>query len=159
MKSIYWDSICYRLADGKIKDDVVEVWNIHHNEDLVYDSFRVFEYEEEFYMFTLRREQNSSWYGYKISLEDKKELMDLEDYWEIRKYFEYLENSQGIVQNNIKELLETKSVSIYQMAKDLNLSYPSAHSLVNRKDLFETKFGNLLKIADYLDVSIEDLYK
>ena len=76
-KSIYWDFICYRLADGEIKEDVKEIWNIHHSKDLVYDSFRIFKYEGEFYIFTLKREQNSSWYGYKISLEDREEIMKL----------------------------------------------------------------------------------
>lgn len=61
--------------------------------------------------------------------------------------------------NNIKSLLEKQDLSINKMATDLGMAYKVAHDLVNRDDLSTTQFGTLLKVADYLNVSIEELYK
>ena len=63
------------------------------------------------------------------------------------------------MQNNIKDLLEQKEVSIKQLSTVFNDNYSFTHLLVNRKDLSETQAGTLKKTADFLGVSIEDLYK
>jgi DNA-binding Xre family transcriptional regulator len=63
------------------------------------------------------------------------------------------------MKNNIKALLEERDISINKFATDLGMYYKTAHELVNREDLSDTKVGTLQKVAEYLKVKIEDLYK
>lgn len=61
--------------------------------------------------------------------------------------------------NCIKEVLQQKDISIKKMAEDLKMDYSQAHKLVNRSSLDTIQLATLIKIAVYLDVEIEDLYK
>lgn len=61
--------------------------------------------------------------------------------------------------NNIQALLNNKGISIKQMSKDLELTYARAHSLATRDSLETIALGRVAKIADYLNVNIEMLYK
>ena len=65
----------------------------------------------------------------------------------------------NVKHNNIKNILEEKNISIRQLSKDLDFSYSFAHNLVNRDSLEATQLGTIIKIAVYLDVSIEKLYR
>ena len=60
--------------------------------------------------------------------------------------------------NNIKRILKEKNISIKKMARDVGLDYSLAHDLVNRENLSYTRVGTLKKVADYLDVSIDELF-
>jgi DNA-binding Xre family transcriptional regulator len=65
----------------------------------------------------------------------------------------------GIAKSNIKSILEEKGISIRKLSMDLGMAYANAHDLVNREDLADTKLGTLIQVADYLKVSIEDLFE
>lgn len=45
------------------------------------------------------------------------------------------------------------------MAIELKMDYKTAHNLANREDLSTTQLGTLKKVADYLEVSIEEMYE
>lgn len=62
------------------------------------------------------------------------------------------------MKNKIKYLLKEKGISIRQLSMDLNMDYPTAHALVNRKDLKATQLGTLYDVAKYLNVEITALY-
>lgn len=61
--------------------------------------------------------------------------------------------------NNINILLQKKGISIRKMAIELKMDYKTAHNLANREDLSTTQLGTLKKVADYLEVSIEEMYE
>ena len=61
--------------------------------------------------------------------------------------------------NNILAILDEKGISIREMAMAINMDYAGMHRLVNRASLDTTKLGTLMKIAEYLNVDIQDLYK
>lgn len=61
--------------------------------------------------------------------------------------------------NNILTILDEKGISIREMAMAINMDYAGMHRLVNRESLDTTKLGTLVKIANYLNVGIQDLYK
>jgi hypothetical protein len=74
------------------------------------------------------------------------------------------------MKNNIKKLLdnkvwvnefgeEKKGISINKFANDLDMYYKTAFALVKREDLSDTKMGTLQKVAEYLEVNVEELYK
>lgn len=56
-------------------------------------------------------------------------------------------------------MLNQNNISIRQFAKDLDLDYSYAHNLVNREDLSETRLGIIIRVAKYLEVNIEQLFK
>ena len=60
--------------------------------------------------------------------------------------------------NNIEDILNKKNISIKKLGEDLNITYKGIHNLVKREYLDSTIFGTLLKVADYLDVDIKELY-
>ena len=72
--------------------------------------------------------------------------------------FSTVEND-GEIGNNIPNILDERLVSINEMAIDLNMTYAGMHRLVTREDLSSTKLKNLIDIADYLKVEIQELYK
>lgn len=61
--------------------------------------------------------------------------------------------------NNILAILDEKGISIRELAMAINMDYAGMHRLVNRESLDTTKLGTLVKIAEYLNVDIQDLYK
>ncbi|MDT2844676.1 helix-turn-helix domain-containing protein [Vagococcus lutrae] len=62
------------------------------------------------------------------------------------------------MKNKIKYSIEEKGISVRQLSIDLDMDYPTAHALVNRKDLSATKLGTINDIAKYLNVDIKNLY-
>lgn len=65
----------------------------------------------------------------------------------------------GEVGNNILNILNKRDISIRKMSIDLGMDYSFAHALVNRRSLGTTKLVTVLKVANYLDVSIYDLFE
>jgi len=60
--------------------------------------------------------------------------------------------------NKLKEILESRGISLYQAAKDTGVSYPTIFNLANSDHIPpKTWYGTLKTIADYLGVSIDDL--
>ena len=64
-----------------------------------------------------------------------------------------------MINNNIKNILSERNISIRKLSRDLEMSYSNAYNLVNRKNLYDTKLGTLIEIAQYLNVDINKLYK
>ena len=64
-----------------------------------------------------------------------------------------------ILKNNIKNLLYDQGISVNKIATDLNIHYPTMHSLVNRETLNDTTLESLVRVADYLGVSVKSLYE
>ena len=64
-----------------------------------------------------------------------------------------------MINNNIKNILSGRNISIRKLSRDLEMSYSNAYNLVNRKNLYDTKLGTLIEIAQYLNVDINKLYK
>jgi len=60
--------------------------------------------------------------------------------------------------NNIKEILNLRGMSINELSKLIEKDYSMTHALVTREDLGSTRLDNLIKVADVLDVDIEQLY-
>ena len=56
-------------------------------------------------------------------------------------------------------MLKEKGISINGMSMDLNLDYKNAHELVTREYLDMSRFGSIVRISEYLNVKIEDLYE
>ena len=61
--------------------------------------------------------------------------------------------------NNIGNILDEKRISIREMSIGIKMDYAGTHRLVNRASLNTTKLETLVKIANYLNVEIQDLYK
>lgn len=61
--------------------------------------------------------------------------------------------------NKIEEILTQKEISIRQLSKGTGLSYSHAYSIVSKDDLWNTNLATLEKIAQFLQVSITDLYE
>lgn len=60
--------------------------------------------------------------------------------------------------NNIGRLLDDANMSIYRLAKEVGMEYKSVHTLVNSETIpSQTHYETLRKIADALDVRIDDL--
>ena len=60
--------------------------------------------------------------------------------------------------NNIPNLLEGAGMSIYRLAKEVGMEYKSVHTIVSQDAIPpHTKYGTLIKFADALDVSIDEL--
>ena len=60
--------------------------------------------------------------------------------------------------NNILAILDEKQISIREMAMAINMDYAGMHRLVNRESLDTTTLKTLLKIADYLNIEIQDTF-
>lgn len=61
--------------------------------------------------------------------------------------------------NNILTILDEKGISIRELSLGIKMDYAGTHRLVNRASLNTTKLETLVKIANYLNVEIQDLYK
>lgn len=57
--------------------------------------------------------------------------------------------------NRIKEVLSEKNISAYQMAKDLNVTYATAHNWKNAKVISSDKME---VIAKYLGVDVFEVF-
>lgn len=62
------------------------------------------------------------------------------------------------LKNNIKNVIEEKNVSIREISKMLGMSYSNTYLLVNKEYIDKTHFITILKIAEYLDVTVSELY-
>lgn len=62
------------------------------------------------------------------------------------------------LKNNIKKVIDEKGVSIREISKMLDMSYSNTHLLVNKEYIDKTHFITMLKIAEYLDVTVSELY-
>lgn len=59
--------------------------------------------------------------------------------------------------NILKQRLQEKNISIYKMAKDLNVSYSTLNDIVNQKtDIGNVNFELALEIASYISISPYD---
>jgi len=63
------------------------------------------------------------------------------------------------MENNIKELLNKKGMSILALSEITHITYANTHALVNRKTLNTTSLDTLIKVSIALDVDVEELYK
>lgn len=62
------------------------------------------------------------------------------------------------IRNRIKELLDSKEWSIYQLADRTKMSYPQLYRLVKAEQIPKgTNYGTLQKVAGALGVSIDEL--
>ena len=61
--------------------------------------------------------------------------------------------------NNIKDLLDKQGKSIRGLSKHLETSYSNAWKLVNKGSLEATQLETVVRVAEYLEVDIQDLYK
>lgn len=61
--------------------------------------------------------------------------------------------------NNIPNILDEKRISIRELSLGINMDYAGTYRLVNRTSLNTTTLKTLLKIANYLNIEIQDLYK
>ena len=60
-----------------------------------------------------------------------------------------------ILRNKIKDLIQSRGVSINKMATDLDIHYPTMHNLVNRETLNGTTLESVVRVADYLGVPVK----
>ena len=63
------------------------------------------------------------------------------------------------IKNNIKTILEEREISMLQMSKDLDWTYDFAWKVASREDLGTTQLSTLTQIANYLDVTVDDLFE
>lgn len=59
--------------------------------------------------------------------------------------------------NKIKENLN--GMSIYQLAEKMQMSYPACYKLVNRETLDASTFGSVVKVANILDLDLNEVYE
>lgn len=64
-----------------------------------------------------------------------------------------------MLSNRLKAIIEGRGISIYQVAKDLNMRYATLHEMINREDLSMTRLGPLVALCDYLGVQVTDAYE
>jgi hypothetical protein len=63
-----------------------------------------------------------------------------------------------ITKNKIRDLLKIKGMNIQDMARSANMSYATAWNIVNSPVIPDgVRWGTLKKIADTLNVSVDDL--
>ncbi len=62
------------------------------------------------------------------------------------------------LKNNISAILEEKKISIKKLSEVIEMSYSPTYDLVTRDDLSDTRLGTLQKVADYLEVGIDEIY-
>ena len=59
----------------------------------------------------------------------------------------------------LKQELVERNISIYEMSKNTGIPYSTMNDIVNEKIRIEgVKLGNAVKIAEYLNITIEELY-
>lgn len=63
------------------------------------------------------------------------------------------------MKNNIKKIVEGKGISLFKLSKGTDITYSTIYTLAHREDLGSTSLQTLAKVASYLKVEIEDLYK
>ena len=63
------------------------------------------------------------------------------------------------IKNNIKTILDKREISMLQMSKDLDWTYDFAWKVASREDLGTTQLSTLTQIANYLDVTVNDLFE
>lgn len=60
----------------------------------------------------------------------------------------------------LKDLLKERNISVYKLSAAIKEPYSSINDIVNRKvDIIDCKVGVFLKIADYLNLSLQELYE
>lgn len=64
-----------------------------------------------------------------------------------------------LLKNKIKSLLDQQGISVNRLAMDLDIHYPTMHSLVNRATLNGTTLESLVRVSDYLGVPVKNLYE
>ena len=61
--------------------------------------------------------------------------------------------------NNLKAELKKKNLSIYELSKRTEIPYSTVNDIVNGKiKINNIKLGNAVKIANCLNISMEDMY-
>ena len=63
-----------------------------------------------------------------------------------------------MLKNNLDKILVNEGISINRMAKDLGVRYATIHNIVTIKKLDTITLENIVKIADYLNKDIKELY-
>ena len=59
----------------------------------------------------------------------------------------------------IRDILEAKGLSVYKVAKDINVSYSTLNDIVIEKtDIKKTSAELLYRLSKYLELSMEKLY-
>lgn len=59
----------------------------------------------------------------------------------------------------LKQELAKRNISIYEISKNTGIPYSTMNDIVNEKIRIEgVKLGNAVKIAEYLNVTVEELY-
>lgn len=59
----------------------------------------------------------------------------------------------------LKDYLKNRDISIYALSKDTNIAYSTLNDLCNNKtNVDNCSIGVFIKIAEFLNISIDDLY-
>lgn len=61
-------------------------------------------------------------------------------------------------ENQIGKLLEERGETIQRLADSMGKTYPGIHRLVRKKDISKVTLETLTLVAEFLNVSVEDLY-
>lgn len=64
-----------------------------------------------------------------------------------------------IAKNKLKEIVEKKGISIYEIANNTGMYYSSVYNAINREYLDDTKLGSLILISKVLDVPVREMYE
>ncbi len=68
-------------------------------------------------------------------------------------FINFIERSYGMIYDTIKDIASKQKVSIRKMEKDLGFS----NGTMNRWNEFEPKIGQIVQVAEYLRVPVEQL--
>ena len=60
---------------------------------------------------------------------------------------------------SLKQLLEEKNISGYEIAKNTTVKQQTLSDYVTGKNINSMKFGMAKTIADYLNITLDELYK
>lgn len=63
------------------------------------------------------------------------------------------------MKHNLKSILENRNISILELSRMTGIDYKTLYLLVNKKDLSEVRMKSLNKIANVLDITIDDILK
>lgn len=88
-----------------------------------------------------------------LEIRDDSEIKELDDLGEV------VQTIFPKFKNNIKALLDKQGKSIRGLSKYLETSYSNAWNLVNKGSLEATQLETIARVAKYLKVDIQDLYK
>lgn len=59
-----------------------------------------------------------------------------------------------------EEKAAAENLSIYRIAKDCNIPYTTTENIIKgRTDIYNSSFGNIAKITNYLHINIEDFFE